>query len=369
MMETNPQKSIHPQVYREGKGKPFLFFIVFFSLLAISGSLLGLQISGAISPDASGTTHEYIAGLLKAYESQSVQGTRIFMESGSKSRFRYEYVLRCADQKIVTLKMPFEVTWFRFEKEGYIVQNGTKIKVDVPLKDLEDLLVDRLKGSPITFSVSEVLYTGLPASFVLINLPDGSQYRVILLRESYQFIKIEYEKADSLSIMLYEHLFPYEQGLFSEEMDFYRSLPYRQENAEGNNYGSESDEGDTKEDRSSDLSTQSILYYDFERFITHLVRYYSLGKMEAQEYPEYSVLMVNIELEDEDSQVAVLLFRSKDDRNPPRIPETLLNTIPSDYEIARKEIGRFTIYVFGEADQARLESILAGLSKQAAEAD
>ncbi len=356
-------------VYREGKGKPFLFFIVFCMFLSTAASLFGLHITGAVSPDASGKAHDYIANLLKAYESQSVQGTRIFMESGSKSRFRYEYVLRCAYEKIVTLKMPFEVTWFRYKEEGFIVQNGTKIKVDVPLKDLEDLLVDRLKGSPIAFSVSEVLYTGLPASFVLINLPDGSQYRLILLRESYQFIKIEYEKTDSLSIMLYEHLFPYEREVFSEEMDFYKGLPFSQDNTETPTNGREIDEEGEGTENTRTLSTQSILYYDFERFISHLVRNYSLGKIEAQEYPEYSVLMVKLELEQDYTAVAVLLFRSKDKRNPSRIPENLLNTIPSDYEIAKKEIGRFAIYVFGEANKTQLESILDGLAKQAAEED
>lgn len=368
MMVTRFQKAAHPLGCRMGKGRSLLLFGIFFYFLTLTSSLYGFQITGATSPDSSGNAHEYIAGLLKAYESQSVQGTRIFLESGSKNRFRYEYFIRSADQKIVTLKMPFEVTWFRFEDEGYLVQNGTKTKVDVPLKDLEDLLIEKLKSCPITFSVSEVLYTGLPASFVVINLPDHSQYRLILMRDSYQFIKIEYEKADSLSIMLYEHLFPYEREVFSEDMNFYRSLPFWDDGTKTTDASIANSDG-LGEGNAGPLSAHGALYYDFERFITHLVRFYTLANIEAQEHPGYSVLMVKLELEGNATPVALLLFRSKDPRNPSRIPEALLGTIPSDYEIAHTEVGRYTIYVFGEAEKARLESILDGLAGQAAEED
>jgi hypothetical protein len=257
--------------------------------------------------------------------------------------------------------MPFQVTWFRSGGEGYIVQNDVKTKVDVPLKDLEDILIEKLYTNEVVFKASEVIYTGLPAFYFVIDFPESVQYRIILLKDNYQIIKIECEKDDSLSIMLYEHLFPFEKELFDKEMAALVSL-----SSDINQKSDSLEKKSATEEQTfaEGLQENSYLYYEFERFISFFVQNYTLRNLEVQDYVDYSVLQVLLELPDYSSFAAVLVISTKQYTNPSRIPETILQTVPKNYRTVKSETEKYAIYIFGETETVVLDGLLGKILAQ-----
>src|SRR6056297_1893223 len=167
---------------------------------------------------------DFISNLLESYSNSCINGTRIMMETGESARYRYEYVMRNGLNKLVSLKMPYRVTWYRHNDEGYIILDGKKILMEDKMKDLEDVFLEDIQKEIKDISITQIQYSGIPAYYVLLY-QEAWTYRVILLQESMQFIRLEKETDEKLTVMLYDNLNQGNKEEFLNQIYWYQDIP------------------------------------------------------------------------------------------------------------------------------------------------
>lgn len=339
---------------KKTKKRALLIFCLL-CLLSVSLSATSAPIS-SISPDENGNIHVFLQDIIDSFENSVIQGTRIFMGSGSQDRFRYEYILRNGHNKIVSLKLPVELVWLRFNQETFSVQNGVKSKIDTPIKDLEDLLIEKIKTKTISFTAAEIGNAEIPSYFIVLDLPDKTQFRVVVLKENLQFSKIEYEKNGALSIMLYEQIFPCEAEYFFTEINDYLQLPSQAERTGNTTIATDTQQENGIEDLQNLIQEKNEGLSEFEPLVLNLVKTFVVSTLESVAFPEYSILSVTAEISPL-TTVAILIIKSKQNGIPSSIPEEILQKIPAGYEVAKSIKFPFSIYVFGEVNTTVLNQI------------
>jgi len=269
------------------------------------------------------------------------------METGDSARYRYEYVMRKGHDKIVSLKMPYRVTWYRQQDEGFIILDGKKVLMEDRMKDLEDVFLEDIQKEIRDFKVTEVQYSGIPAYYILLYLEDCT-YRVILLQESMQFIRLEKETDSKLTVMLYDNLNPGTESDFNNQLAWYQDIP--NESAVMTDVASNSD----------NTSVQGVdeprLLKDFERILKPVIEQYTIQKTEMIDFPDARAMFLTI-MDPQQSLPFVIVIVIHDQAINLSNSDSILGKIPESYNMHRKIVDKVEINVIGSQDKKILEGI------------
>ncbi|HPE68177.1 MAG TPA: hypothetical protein PLF96_02510 [Thermotogota bacterium] len=341
----------------------FLLWISVFSTLCFSqnnGTPM-LTFPSTVSPDASGVLHPILSEMAEKYSSSIISGTRIFMESGEKVRYRYEYVLRSGFEKIVSLKMPYTVSWFRAGGKGFLVQNGVRAQVPVPLKDLEDVFLEKIRQN-VTVGFAEISYSGIPAYYLYLECSDTQVFRAVVLKGSLQIIRIESEKPGSNMVMLYDNLTEASESEFQEQLSLFfqvPEVPFEETPSPTETIPPaqisqpDEDSGETQ-DLELDAETAQVLGSFFPA-TERLREEFSILRTEALLFPDSTALFLTLDIPQANPVVAVLI------RNPRGFSEQgnspFLEKIPENFNSVQINRENLDIHVLGEHPKQDLQKI------------
>ncbi|MEA1885172.1 MAG: hypothetical protein U9N62_11750 [Thermotogota bacterium] len=289
----------------------------------------------------------FINEIIESYSNSCISGTRIMMETGESARYRYEYVMRKGHDKIVSLKMPYRVTWYRQQDEGFIILDGKKILMEDKMKDLEDVYLEDIQKEIIDIHLTEIQYSGIPAYYVLIYL-ENCTYRVILLQESMQFIRLEKETDSKLTVMLYDNLNQGNKKDFANQLSWYQDIP-------------------TETAENLDLTKDSTLAYnnpinedtllkDFEVLLQPVIERFSVQKTEMIEFSDARAMFITM-TDPQESNPFVIVIIIHDNAINPSNSESILGKIPETYNMCQKISNKVEINVIGSQDKSFLEEI------------
>ncbi len=293
----------------------FLFFLIFsltfFSTPDSVENISNISLtSGTMqfsSKDENGNLNEFVIKILDSYKNTCINGTRIFMETGERIRYRYEFVLRNGYDKIVSLKMPYHVTWFRNGEKGFIVQNGMKTQVEVDLKDLEDVFIEKLGNNDSEFYVTEINYSGIPAYYCFIKMGPELIFRVIFLQNSFQIIRIERESSTNMSIMLYDNLNDSDVSTFGNQIKWYSDFPEEtEENASDGMTLVPTDTAQSPEDSLSDEIDKRFGFY-----IKNIENKFNITKSDLIEFSDVFALFLTIAKDKVEKPIGLVMISPK----------------------------------------------------------
>jgi len=308
-----------------------------------------------ISPDETGAVHYFIQELMTSYFSSCVNGTRILMETGEKVRYRYEFVSREGTDKIVVLKMPYSVTWFRFGEEGYLVQDDLKIKAPILMKDLEDVFIEKLCKLTTVFIVSEITYSNIPAFYVIFKFQDGTEITGIFLKESLQIIRLEYHKLNSFSILIYDNLTELSSEDFSFQKEVFNLMPEASETLLPIY-----EEPKLKLLDSATLTEMPLeakkAVEDFLDLIFYIRKRYEILNIDILDFSDATSLFVTINLIDSEP-VGIVLTRMKENNKFPSSPFPVNLQKPEGFNSVIKRSNNFEINVVGKSSLEKLEEL------------
>ncbi len=326
----------------QNQKNPIAFCVLLIALISFS---LAYDFRGT-SPDDSGCLNPFISMIIESYHQSTIQGTRIFMETGTNIRYRYEFILRQGRDKIVTLKMPYSLTWYRKDDVGYIIQYGLREEVSLVLKDLEDVFLERIENEPLEFNYSEINYTGIPAYYLFVQFLDDSLFRAIVLQESFQIIRIERQKTDLLSIMVYDNLDNAEERQFQRQLSWYEAIPLSEEITETE---SESISAELTERQLSMIESQVP-------YLNCITKEYSVIQTDLLEFRDGRAVFLTIDAGME-VPVGVTIIQLYEGMSFHNIPIRLEDKVPQDYTVYQKRKGLFEVTVVGKTSASILEGL------------
>ncbi|MFW6262425.1 MAG: hypothetical protein ACOC34_00125 [Thermotogota bacterium] len=269
------------------------------------------------------------------------------METGESARYRYEYVMRQGYDKIVSLKMPYRVTWYRQQDEGFIILDGKKILMEDKMKDLEDVFLEDLQKEIEDIKLTEIQYSGIPAYYLLLYLTDCT-YRVILLEESMQFIRLEKETDSKLTVMLYDNLNQGNKDDFKNQLTWYRDIP--------NEMTENPDLTVEGESTTDNLLNEDNLLRDFEEILKPVIERYTVQKTEMIEFSDARAMFLTM-LDLEQSSPFVIVIVIHDNKINLSNSESILGKIPETYNMCQKIVDKIEINVIGTQEKKSLEAI------------
>ncbi len=328
-----------------------LFFVLSFSEVPDEKEYSTLDVTTeasqvVIAPD------EFIRKIKEAYQDNCISGTRIMMESGEASRYRYEYIMRNGYNKVVSLTMPYRVTWYRYNNKGYIILDGKRTVMEDLMKDLEDVFLEDLNPDSVEIKTSEILYSGIPAYYASVYGEDFT-YRVIVLKQSMNFIRIEKQTLGKQIIMFYDNLNAGEKETFENQMIWYKEIPL------GNSFKPLQNSTVTTNENASDttgsVSSTEIQTAEFERLLASVASKYSVKKTETVEFSDAEAMFVTYSSEELDAPfvVSVIIYKS----NSAQMSENLLGKIPENYNHYQKIKENIEVNVIGAHDPSFLKSV------------
>jgi len=292
----------------------------------------------------------FINKLLQSYANSCINGTRIMMETGESARYRYEYVMRKGHDKLVSLKMPYRVTWYRYHDEGFIILDGKKVLMEDMMKDLEDVFLEDIQEEPMDIKLTEIQYSGIPALYLLGYLQNAT-YRIILLKESMQFIRLEKETDSKLTVMLYDNLNQGKKEDFLNQLSWYQDIP--DETSQTIN--------DTTDDEIS--INQDELLKDFEELLEPVLKEYQVQKSEMIEFSDARAMFLTMNSAEKSSPFVIVLVIHDHQVNPTN-SESILGKIPENYQVCQKIVEKVEINVIGSQEKEFLTQIIDLISKQ-----
>lgn len=335
-------------------GKKKKSFITFVFLLFLSVVLFSETVENEdqsenplIYSETSFNKESFINKIIESYSNSCISGTRIMMETGESARYRYEYVMRKGHDKIVSLKMPYRVTWYREQDEGFIILDGKKILMEDRMKDLEDVFLEDIQKEIQDIKLTEIKYSGIPAFYMLLYLKDCT-YRVILLQESMQFIRLEKETDSKLTVMLYDNLNQGNKKDFANQLSWYQDIPT--ETAE--NLVLTKDSTLTH----NNMINEDTLLKDFEALLQPVIERFSVQKTEMIEFSDARAMFISM-TEPQKSNPFVIVVIIHDNTINPSNSESILGKIPETYNMCQKIYDKVEINVIGSQDKSFLEEI------------
>lgn len=338
-----------------GKKKRIIWFLLmFFVCCALSfaetteNENLGDVLSQ--SSEESFDKEAFINNLLQSYDNSCINGTRIMMETGESARYRYEYVMRKGPDKIVSLKMPYRVTWYRYSNEGFIILDGKKVLMEDMMKDLEDVFLEDIQDAAIDIKLTEIQYSGIPAYYLLGYL-ENATYRVILLKESMQFIRLEKETASKLTVMLYDNLNQGKKEDFLNQLSWYQDIP---------NETSQATDGTINNDMTIN---QDELLKDFEELLEPVLQKYQAQKTEMIEFSDARAMFLTMKGPEKTSPFVIVIVIHDHQVNPTN-SESILGKIPDNYQVCQKIVEKVEINVIGSQEKAFLDQIINLITQQ-----
>ena len=324
-----------------------LFFVLFCALLFSEAVENKNNEDSSINSGISFDKDLFINEILESYSNSCISGTRIMMETGDTARYRYEYIMRKGHDKIVSLKMPYRVTWYRYDDEGFIILDGKKVLMEDKMKDLEDVFLDDIQKEIQDIKLTEIQYSGIPAFYVLLYLKDCT-YRVILLQESMQFIRLEKETESKLTVMLYDNL---NQGIiddFLNQLSWYQDIPDETaENADNNN---------NSEEAQTEVLNEDILLRDFEELLEPVLQKYTVQKTEMIEFSDARAMFLTM-FDEQKSSPFVIVIIIHDNLINLSNSESILGKVPETYNMCQKIVDKVEINVIGSQKKEFLEGI------------
>ncbi len=322
-----------------------ILFVICVILIALPSFSVAYDFRGT-SPDDYGCLDPFISKIIESYHQSTIQGTRIFMETGNNIRYRYEFILRQGTDKIVTLKMPYSLTWYRKGNVGYIIQYGMREEVSLVLKDLEDVFLERIANETLDFNYSEINYTGIPAYYLFVQFHDDSLFRAIVLQESFQIIRIERQKTDLLSIMVYDNLDNAEERQFQRQINWYEAIPLAEEIAETES-----------ESINAELAERQLSMIDSQvPYINRIANEYSIIQTDLLEFKDGRAVFLTIDTGME-APVGVTIIQLYEGMSFHNIPLRLEDKVPQDYTVYQKRKGLFEVTVVGKTSVSQLEGL------------
>jgi hypothetical protein len=310
-----------------------------------------------LSPESTAVAiepEEFTKKIKEAYENNSISGSRIMMESGETSRYRYEYILRSGYDKVVSLSMPYSVTWYRYKGRGYIILDGKRILMEDKMKDLEDVFLEDLEEDIVEIKITEILYSGIPAFYTSVYGNDFT-YRVIVLKQSMNFIRLEKQTSTKLTVMFYDNLNAGDKKAFENQMVWYKEIPlgtsFKSETAAVATEITEINSTNTAET----ISDAEKLIKKFEEIILPLKEAYVVEKTEIVEFSDANSVFLTLSSEELENPfvVSVVLY----DINPGQMSENLFGKVPENYNHFQKIKDNLEVNVIGTHDVEFLKSI------------
>src|SRR6056297_714803 len=290
---------------------------------------------------------DFISNLLESYSNSCINGTRIMMETGESARYRYEYIMRKGHDKIVSLKMPYRVTWYRQNDNGFLILDGKKVLMEDKMKDLEDVFLEDIQKEVQDIKLTEIQYSGIPAYYILLYLEDCT-YRVILLQESMQFIRLEKETESKLTVMLYDNLNQGNKADFTNQLSWYHDIP--EETAANLDLPN-----DSEDDQDTTLTDDSLLS-DFEQILKPVIEKYSVQKTEMIEFSDARAMFLTMTDNKNTSPFVIVIVIHNNTINPSN-SESILGKIPETYNMCQKIVDKVEINVIGSQEKSFLEEI------------
>src|SRR6056297_3539209 len=273
-------------------GKKKRFLIVFLFLFFLCALLFAETVENKAQGEDDVIDNEFpfdietfINQMLESYSNSCINGTRIMMETGESARYRYEFIMRKGHDKLVSLKMPYRVTWYRVHDNGYIIMDGKKIMMEDKMKDLEDVFLEDIQKEIKDIKLTEIQYSGIPAFYILLYQENWT-YRVILLQESMQFIRLEKETESKLTVMLYDNLNQGNKDDFTNQISWYHDIP--EETAANLDL-----QNDSEDDQDTTLTDDSLLS-DFEQILKPVIEKYSVQKTEMIEFSDARAMFLTM---------------------------------------------------------------------------
>ncbi len=324
-----------------------LLFFVFYCTFLYSENIDMKSSSNDLSQqiDTSFDIEEFINNILESYSNSCVNGTRIMMETGESARYRYEFIMRKGHDKLVSLKMPYRVTWYRVHDNGYIIMDGKKIMMEDKMKDLEDVFLEDIQKEIKDIKLTEIQYSGIPAFYILLYQENWT-YRVILLQESMQFIRLEKETESKLTVMLYDNLNQGNKDDFTNQISWYQDIP--EESADNLNSSD-----DTQDNTLKDVTILS----DFEELLKPLLENYAIQKTEMIEFTDARAMFLTMTDRQQQSSPFVIVIIIHDNIVNTSNSESILGKIPENYNMCQKIIENIEINVIGSQEKEYLEEI------------
>jgi len=299
--------------------------------------------------------------VLESYENSCVTGTRILMETGESYRYRYEFVMRNGSNKIVSLKMPYRVTWYRLNRNGYIIQNGSKYPLKNKLKDLEDVFLEELKSTEFDIDISEIQYSGIPAFYVYAEA-DEQTYRAIVLKKSMQFIRIERQTQKNLTVMIYDNLNSGEPSSFNNQIKWYEDIPLYSDTA-GSTESTTSVESTTVVEESTQEDLDEKILSDFEPFLEPILSNYRLQNTDLVEFTDARAMFMTVEITEKEKSLAIVIVKYKN--KPVRMDsKSIFGKVPEEYNMVQHTDENVEINVIGPFENEYLQEILQVISPQ-----
>lgn len=303
--------------------------------------------NSSFNNDVSFDKEVFIDEIIESYSTSCISGTRIMMETGDSARYRYEYVMRKGHDKIVSLKMPYRVTWYRYQDEGFIILDGKKILMEDKMKDLEDVYLEDIQKEIIDIQLTEIQYSGIPAYYVLMYLKDCT-YRVILLKESMQFIRMEKETDSKLTVMLYDNLNQGNQKDFINQLSWYQDIPTET--------GESTELTNKPTITQNNTFTEGHLLKDFEKLLQPVIEKFPVQKTEMIEFSDARAMFITMTDIQESIPFVIVIIIHDNDINPSN-SESILGKIPETYNMCQKIYEKVEINVIGSQDKSFLEKI------------
>jgi len=328
-----------------------LFFVVLFSETPESKDR-SLETVTSEGTSISISSEAFIKDLEDAYQNNCISGSRIMMESGETPRYRYEYIMRNGYNKIVSLTMPYRVTWYRYNDRGYLVLDGKRTLMEDMMKDLEDVFLEDLQRKPVEMKINEILYSGIPAYYVSVY-GDNFTYRVIVLQQSMNFIRLEKQTHDRLTVMLYDNLNAGDKEAFDNQMVWYQEIPL------GDTFKALQSSTETVDSESTSttdqLSEKEELVRKFEQIIAPLVGPYSVQKTEVVKFSDADAMFIIFTSDELENPfvVSVVIYKSKQ----AQMSQNFFEDVPEDYNHFQKRKDNMEVNVIGAHKEAFLKSI------------
>ena len=215
------------------------------------------------------------------------------------------------------------------------------------MKDLEDVYLEDIQKEIIDIQLTEIQYSGIPAYYVLMYLDDCT-YRVILLQESMQFIRLEKETSSKLTVMLYDNLNQGNQKDFTNQLSWYQDIP--------------TETGESTELTNKPTITQNntfnedTLLKDFEKLLEPVIEKFSVQKTEMIEFSDARAMFITMS-DPQESNPFVIVIIIHDNAINPTNSESILGKIPETYNMCQKIYDKVEINVIGSHEKSFLEKI------------
>lgn len=294
----------------------------------------------------------FIALLNEAYGNNCISGTRIMMESGETARYRYEYIMRNGYNKVVSLTMPYRVTWYRYNDRGYLILDGKRTLMEDKMKDLEDVFLEDLQTGVVEIKISEILYSGIPAYYTSVY-GDDFTYRVIVLKQSMNFIRLEKQTRGKQTVMFYDNLNAGDKETFENQMIWYKEIPL------GSTFKPVQTATQTTAEDATEATVpeteEQLLAKEFEELIEPLKDEFVVIKTELVAFPDADVMLMTLSADDMADPFVVSIVIYKE--NSAQKSENLFGKVPENYNHFQKNNENIEVNVIGVHEEDFLKSV------------